>query len=254
VASERLTKYIINTLISINNFTAIPLSLYFRTTNFSLHFAHQPSVLFTTFIKFAFVRFLHLVCKTLNGLLHTFPAMHLLASVSLVSLFSALSSALPTLSQRSDDFCPGMFHYKPGNQCPSGFLGCVSWANGDDTCGGPKRFNNDCSGGPGLGSFYNCANGFRGCSTNPRICDIESSGPTPPVIPPVNPPTTSGTCPQNTWYARPSACSSGFVGCTSESKHCEGEKRFWSTCPPDHGTYVVCNGFVGCTTDHKICG
>jgi hypothetical protein len=254
VTLEPPTRCIINILININTFTTTPSSF---SSNYQLLVAFSPSAL-SPLHKFLQVYIRPTSPFSFQNFRRTtrhFPAMHFLTSVSLVSAFFALSSASPILNERSDDFCPGMLHYKPSDtQCPSGFLGCVAYADGDETCGGPKRFFNDCSGGPGLGSFYNCANGFRGCSTNPRICDTKSSASTPSVTPPSNPPSTSTTCPPSTWYAGPNECPSGFVGCTGENKYCEGPKRFWGTCPPDHGTYVVCNGFVGCTTDKKICG
>ena len=283
--------------------------------------------------------------------------MYFLTSISLASALIALSSAVPTLSSRLADFCPGMSYIAPDVECSSGFFGCVAYDKGSEICNGSKRFFNDCSDAPGLGSFYNCANGFIGCTTNPRICDAKPSEPfmnpyvqspssipssssgtcrlregswyvcangfigcstdphvcdpkhsdpvvnpsntTPPsassecpagssyyvcanngfrgcssdpricdmlssTTAPISPlskltppssPSSSWTCPQTTWYAKQNECSSGFVGCTGETKACEGEKRFWGTCPPNHGNYLNCaNGFIGCTTNNRICG
>lgn len=325
--------------------------------------------------------------------------MHLITSISLASSLIVLTGAVPTLTERSTNFCPGQWYLSPELKCSSGFIGCVAQEKGGEVCGGQKRFSNDCWSTPGLGSFFDCSsNGFKGCSTNPRICDVKSSTSTsgsatqkPSVVPslapgtcrpdegtfyncatgfkgcstdptvcdpkpsntprtpvssapntcqswegvfyncangfkgcsfdstvcdtpskPSTPPTApapSSDCPfggsfyvcaingfrgcstdpticdpktpaaptpadtvqpasatakcswqKGTHYVAPGECSSGFVGCTGSELGdikpvCDGEKRFWGTCPPDHGIYQNCGagGFVGCTTDIFVC-
>ena len=179
----------------------------------------------------------------------------------------ALASAAPAVIERSSANCPGMSELLPEHKCPSGFTGCVAYERASAVCNGARRFNNDCFAEQGLGDFRRCeANGavtFIGCTTNPNICNpvtptpppVTSEPPkTPDVITP--PPSAAWSCPWGTWYARPNECSSGFVGCTADSKNvCEGTKRYWGSCPTGHGNYYNCaNGFVGCTTNARICG
>ncbi|KAH7361325.1 hypothetical protein BKA66DRAFT_611916 [Pyrenochaeta sp. MPI-SDFR-AT-0127] len=188
--------------------------------------------------------------------------MHFISSISIVSALLLSANAAPVLSERSTAQCPGMSQLTRADNCPSGFIGCVQYEKSSEVCNGAKRFYNDCSGAPGLGSFYNCANGFSGCTTNVNICSTSAPAPKPvdPTPKPVDPTpksdTKSWTCPQGTWYAKTGECSSGFVGCTGDSPNvCPGEKRFWGSCPPKHGNYYNCaNGFVGCTTNDRICG
>jgi hypothetical protein len=326
--------------------------------------------------------------------------MHFVTSISLASSLIVLTGAVPTLTERSTDFCPDQSYLTGDIKCSSGFIGCVGYDKGSEVCNGQKRFFNDCSAASGLGSFYVCAsNGFKGCSTNPRICDVKSSTSTdnsatqkPSAVPSLAPgtcrpgegtfyncangfkgcsfdptvcdtkpsikpsapvssapnscqswegvfyncangfkgcsfdptvcdkpakpsatpiaPATNPDCPfggqfyvcainnfrgcstdpticdpkpsapaapkptdmvnpfsttakcswqQGTQYVATGQCSSGFVGCTGSEVGdikpvCDGEKRFWGSCPPNHGNYYNCaNGFVGCTTDVGVC-
>lgn len=190
--------------------------------------------------------------------------MHYFTSITLAFTLLTGTNAIPTLSERSTAQCPGMSHLTPEVNCPSGFIGCAPYERGSAVCKGPKRFYNDCSGEPNLGSFRRCEVAgvvtFIGCTTNPGICD--TSAPAPKLSDPVMAPpkdtirTQSWSCPPGTWYAKTGECSSGFVGCTNVSPQvCGGEKRFWSSCPLNHGNFYNCaNGFLGCTTNNIICG
>jgi hypothetical protein len=181
---------------------------------------------------------------------------------ALLATFSAAAPGASVISRNTQ--CPGMSHLDVSVKCPSGFVGCAPYEMASKICNGPKRFYNDCSASPGLGSFYRC-NGFVGCTTNQAICS-PGNNKTPTTTSTASSSTASGTpgqkkpnkwsCPAGAWYVGPGACTSRFVGCTVDSPtYCLGPKRFWSTCPPNHGTYYVCaNGFVGCTTNSRICG
>ncbi|KAH8706983.1 hypothetical protein GQ44DRAFT_494062 [Phaeosphaeriaceae sp. PMI808] len=168
------------------------------------------------------------------------------------------TNAIPTLSGRSSTQCPGQSYLTPELNCPSGFFGCAPYEKSSEICNGSKRFYNDCTASPGLGSFYLCHSEgyvtFIGCTTNSNICStITPTTELPPTS--NNPSPQSRKCPVGTWYAGSGECSSGFIGCTGLGPEvCPGQKRFWGSCPPNHGNYYNCaNGFLGCTTDAKVC-
>ena len=62
--------------------------------------------------------------------------------------------------------CPAGTWYVPKGACSSGFFGCT--ADSSSFCAGPQKYWSTCP--PNHGNFYNCANGFIGCTTNARIC------------------------------------------------------------------------------------
>ncbi|KAF1926643.1 uncharacterized protein M421DRAFT_6908 [Didymella exigua CBS 183.55] len=153
-------------------------------------------------------------------------------------------------------------------KCATGFEGCStdhSVCDKPSTAPAAPGTGSNC---PAGSSFHVCAsNGFRGCSTDALICD-KPTAPAPAPVPAPAPktadknpaaPSPVWSCPKDTWYARLNECGSGFVGCTgsalgSSVDVCAGEKRFWGSCPAQHGNYYNCaNGFVGCTTDVAVC-
>lgn len=166
------------------------------------------------------------------------------STVSLVSALIALGGAIPTLTERSTNFCPGESHLTADIKCSSGFIGCATYEKASQICNGPKRFYNDCSGAPGLGSFFNCANGFKGCTTNPRICDNKS----PPVTP-------EGCAAGSKWYI---CASNGFAGCSNDPRVCDSvttpEPKRPDDCPAEQSYYgCAANGFRGCSADPHVC-
>lgn len=190
--------------------------------------------------------------------------MHLVTSISLASSLIALIGAAPTLTERSTDFCPGQWYLSPELKCSSGFTGCVAQEKGNEVCSGQKRFNNDCWSTTGLGSFFDCSsNGFKGCSTNPRICDVKSSTSTKPAIqePSVTPSVVPGTCRpgEGTFYN----CANGFLGCSTDPTVCDPKpsnkppfpaSEAPNTCQSWEGVFYNCaNGFKGCSFDPTVC-
>ena len=179
--------------------------------------------------------------------------------------------------------CPAGTWYAGVDGCKSGYVGCVTEHS---ICEGDKRYFGTCP--AGTGNYYNC-NGFVGCSTDKNICEPnrgstpaapspspsksttpstpsksatpstpaqESPKPSASAPPATNPNPTNNkgwACPAGTWYAGVSGCSSGFVGCVTEHSICQGEKRYFGTCPANSGVFYNCNGFVGCTTDKNVC-
>ncbi|KAF2633286.1 hypothetical protein BU25DRAFT_405200 [Macroventuria anomochaeta] len=149
-----------------------------------------------------------------------------------------------------------MSHITPDVKCSSGFIGCVAYDKGSEICNGPKRFYNDCSGAPGLGSFYHCANGFVGCTTNSRICDTGSTGS-------VKKPDDTTDCPVDSSYYI--CASNGFRGCSTNPHICDPDTKPVDpvvepvedpsmTCPAGSSYYVCAsNGFRGCSTNPHIC-
>jgi hypothetical protein len=211
--------------------------------------------------------------------------MHFITSISLASSFIALTGAVPTLTERSINFCPdGQWYMSPELKCSSGFIGCVAQEKGDDVCSGQKRFNNDCFSTPGLGSFFNCpGNGFKGCTTNPSICDLKSSTSSststdpaiqkttviPSVVPSVVPSLAPGSCRpgEGTFYN----CATGFKGCSTDPTVCDPKPSNKpsvlpsvlpstptpvapNSCQSWEGVFYNCaNGFKGCSRDPTVC-
>ncbi|KAJ9649477.1 hypothetical protein H2199_000252 [Coniosporium tulheliwenetii] len=187
-------------------------------------------------------------------------------AVSAIASIMTLTNAAPFgVSERSIICPPGTSYYSAGS-CNSGFVGCATLAQYSSACPGARRFYNDCGPNGDLGSYYNCANGFKGCTTDSNVCNPATPQTTPPApgakntpttpTKPSNPsPPTTGRCPSGTWYVSENGCASGFIGCTANSGAvCPGPKRFWGSCPTGHGNYYVCaNGFKGCTTDTSVC-
>ncbi|KAF3036732.1 hypothetical protein E8E12_008207 [Didymella heteroderae] len=106
---------------------------------------------------------------------------------------------------------------------------------------------------PGEGTFYNCANGFKGCSTDPTVCDPKSNNKTPGPAP-----QAPNTC--QSWEGVFYKCANGFEGCSTDPTVCDKPSTVptppstGSDCPAGSSFYVCAiNGFRGCSADPKIC-
>ncbi|KAF2457359.1 hypothetical protein BDY21DRAFT_363658 [Lineolata rhizophorae] len=115
-------------------------------------------------------------------------------------------------------------------------------------------------------TYYVCHNGFKGCSTNPSVCDLpgettetaetpEAPNAAPEMPPSADPPAPYRMCPEDWTYVVEGACPSGFKGCVPDANSlCGPQQSFHGTCPESLGQYYVCsNGFKGCSTNPDVC-
>ncbi|KAF2396991.1 hypothetical protein EJ06DRAFT_524447 [Trichodelitschia bisporula] len=180
----------------------------------------------------------------------------------IVAISEVPSNAAPGVTADPSSFCPtGTWYQAKEDKCPSGFIGCVNFARYSSVCAGSKRFYNDCSGEQGLGNFYNCANGFIGCTTRTNVCDLKGLGGAE-ALPVQIPIVAEGVgenagwkCPPDTTYFGAGVCATGYLGCLGNKNdvRCSGKVEP-GVCPIGTGIYNVCgNGFKGCSTNVNMC-
>lgn len=178
-----------------------------------------------------------------------------ISAIPAIVAFLAIANAAPYAPGPS---CPEGQDLITDGTCTSGFIGCVSSWHRDAVCNGPRRFWNDCSSASWTGNFYNCANGFKGCTTKTTICDTPKVFRRMPSVTPKSHP----LCPPSTplYYAE-GQCPSNFIGCVDSARAnevCLGEKRFYNDCHNAQGLgfWQNCqwnNNFKGCINDFDVC-
>jgi hypothetical protein len=193
------------------------------------------------------------------------------------SFIIALAYSAPLTARDDREYaCPAGQYYRAPHQCPTGFYGCVAYNEGAVACYNdwepvPRKINPLIDGSCNVneisfGNFISCSSEnkllFSGCAKGVGCEFWLSAVPTtepvvvaaPPSGEPAKPVSGTWNCALGaTFY--PSACASGFTGCTDEkSTVCDaGTVRYGNgSCPPGYN-WLVCKGVSGCAKGDSVC-